>query len=132
MKPGLRCLRLLLWIGIILFFLWFLLFCFGTEKILTALTLNKANGYFMRLYGIFPLGWIVLFLFALKDIEKNIAIINAGIITGIFTVISLVGYHFVIGEEGWFHWVSAAIMLVYSFLLYICKPGSAKPTGPTT
>lgn len=74
----------------------------------------------------------MLFLFALKDIEKNIAIINAGIITGIFVVISLVGYHFVIGNEGWFHWLSAAVMLVYSFLLYLCKPESAKQTGPST
>jgi hypothetical protein len=127
MSKSLESLRLLLWIGIVLFFLWFLLFCFGSAKLLEALSFNEAPSYMLRLYGIFPLGWAILFLFALKDIEKNIAIVNAAIITGILTVISIVVFHFVCHATGAFHWISAVIMLVYSLLLVMFKPDFKKP-----
>jgi hypothetical protein len=127
---NLKCIRLLLWIGIVLNLLWFLLFCFATDKILTALALIEVKGYFMRLYGIFPLSWAILFLFALKDVEKNKAIIHAGIITGLLIVISLVAFHFVFGGEGLFHWLSAAIMLFYAVLLFICRPKPTKRIEP--
>ncbi len=127
MPKNLGCIKLLLWIGIVLFFLWFLIFCFAPESVLAALTVGETRGYFLRLYGVFPLSWIVLFLYALKDVEKNRAIINAAIITGIFVVISLVATYFVLGAEGLFHWISAAILLVYSVLLLIFKPKAAQP-----
>lgn len=127
MQKNLGCIKFLLWIGIVLFFLWFLIFCIAPESVLAALTVVETRGYFLRLYGIFPLSWIVLFLFALKDVEKNRAIINAGIITGVFVIISLVVYHFIEGGEGLFHWISAAIMLIYTVLLFIFKPKAAQP-----
>jgi len=68
------------------------------------------------------LSWAILFFFALKDIEKNIAIINAAIVTGILTVISILVYGFVFKATGAFHWISAVILLVYSLLLYFFKP----------
>ena len=122
MAKSLGSLRFLLCIGIVLFLLWFLVFAFGSAKLLAALSFNEAPGYMLRLYSIFPLGWAILFLFALKDIEKNIAIVNAGIITGILTVISIVVFHFVCKATGAFHWISAVVMLIFSLLLFMFKP----------
>jgi len=76
----------------------------------------------MRLYGFFALSWAILFFLALKDIEKNIAIVNAAIVTGILTVISIVVYGFVFKATGAFHWTSAVVLLVYALLLYFFKP----------
>ena len=73
--------KLLLCIGIVLFLFWFLIFCFAPEKFLAALAMSETKGFFLRVYGIFPLCWAILFFFALKDIEKNMAIINGAIIT---------------------------------------------------
>jgi uncharacterized membrane protein YfcA len=87
----------------------------------------ETQGFFLRLYGIFPLGWAVLFLLALKDIRKNIAIINSAIITASFVVISIVVYHFVEGTTGWFHWLSVVVLLIYSVLLSIFKPKETSP-----
>lgn len=125
MAGNLRTIRLLLWIGIVLFLLWFLTFSFAHEKILTTLGVPETQGFFLRLYGIFPLGWAVLFLFALKDVEKNIAIVNGAIITGALVIISIVVYHFVKTTTGWFHWVSGVVLLVYNALLFIFKPKAA-------
>ena len=122
MAKSLGSLKFLLWIGVVLFLLWFLLFCFGSAKLLAALSFNETASFMLRLYGVFPLSWAVLFIFALKDVEKNIAIVNVGIITGILTVISIVVYHFVFKATGGFHWISAAILLIYSALLYMFKP----------
>jgi hypothetical protein len=106
--------------------LWFLIFCFGSAKLLANLTFFEAPSYIMRLYGVFPLSWAILLFFALKDIEKNKAIINAAIITGILNVIAILVYSFVFKATGAFHWISAVIMLVYSLLLYFFKPESRK------
>lgn len=122
MAKSLGSLRFLLWIGVVLMLLWFLIFCFGPAKLLASLTVTEPPSYFLRLYGVFALGWGILFLFALKDIEKNMAIINAGIITGILTCISVVAYGFLFKATGVFHWASAVILLVYSLLLYFLKP----------
>jgi len=111
-----------LWIGIVLFLLWFIIFSFTPERILTALAVPETQGFFLRLYGIFPLGWAVLFLFALKDVERNIAIINSAIITAALVIISIVVYHFIETATGWFHWSSAAVLFVYNMLLFIFKP----------
>lgn len=114
--------KLLVWIGIVLYLLWFLIFCIAPAGILTALTVPETGGFFLRLYGIFPLGWAVLFFFALKDVKKNLAIINSAIITGAFVIISVVVFHFIESAAGWFHWLSAAVLLIYNLLLFIFKP----------
>ncbi|MDH4219507.1 MAG: hypothetical protein OEY18_04060 [Candidatus Aminicenantes bacterium] len=125
MAKNLGCVKLLLWIGIVLFFLWFLTFSLAPESLLASLSLMETQGFFLRLYGIFPLGWAVLFLLALKDPEKNIAIINAAIITAAFVIISIVLFHFIESTTGWFHWLSAVVLLVYNAALFVCKPKAA-------
>lgn len=122
MAKNLGTIKLLLWIGIVLFLLWFIIFSFAPERILSALSIPETHGFFLRLYGIFPLGWAVLFLFALKDVERNIAIINGAIITAALVIISIVVYHFIETATGWFHWSSAAVLFVYNVLLFIFKP----------
>jgi hypothetical protein len=122
MAKSLGSLKFFLWIGIVLFLLWFLIFCFGSAKFLANLAVSEGPSYFVRLYGVFALSWAILFFFALKDVEKNTAIINAGIITGILTCISVVAYGFVFKATGMFHWTSAVVLLVYSLLLYFLKP----------
>jgi hypothetical protein len=122
MAKSLGFLRFLLWIGVVLMLLWFLIFCFGSTKFLANLTVSEPPSLFLRLYGVFALSWGILFFFALKDMEKNIAIVNAAIITGILTVISIVVYGFVFKSTGAFHWISAVVLLVYSLLLYFFKP----------
>ena len=122
MAKSLGSFRFLLWIGVVLMLLWFLIFSFGSTKLLANLNLSEAPNFFMRLYGFFALSWAILFFLALKDIEKNIAIVNAAIVTGILTVISIVVYGFVFKATGAFHWTSAVVLLVYALLLYFFKP----------
>jgi len=122
MGKKLSSIKLLLWIGIVLFFLWFLIFCFAPEKILAALSMTETKGFFLRVFGIFPLGWAILFFFALKDIEKNMAIINGAIITGVLATISIVVYGFIESAGGWFHWLSAVVLLALNVLLFLFKP----------
>lgn len=126
MEKKLGGIKLLLWVGIVLFFLWFLIFCFAPEKILAALSMSETKGFFLRVYGIFPLGWAVLFLFALKDIEKNMAIVNGAIITGVLATISVVVYGFIEGAGGWFHWLSAVVLFVFNGLLFVFRPKAAQ------
>ena len=71
MAKSLGFLRFLLWIGVVLMLLWFLIFCFGSAKLLANLTVSEAPSFFMRLYGFFALSWAILFFFAVKDIEKK-------------------------------------------------------------
>jgi len=125
MAKNLGCIKLLLWIGIVLFFIWFLTFCFAPESLLASMSFMETQGFFLRMYGIFPLGWAVLFLLALKDAEKNIAIINGAIITGALVIISIVVYHLVESTTGWFHWLSAVVLLVFNALLFVCRPKPA-------
>ena len=125
MEKKLGVVRLLLWIGIVLFLLWFLLFCFAPEKTLTAMQAFEPPGLYLRLYGIFPLSWAILFLFALKDIEKNIAIVKAGIITGFLNAIALLVVRMVFKATGWFNLVSVIILVVFSVLLLIYQPKKA-------
>ena len=125
MGKKLGVVRLLLCIGIVLFLLWFLLFCFAPEKLLTAIQAFESPGLYLRLYGIFPLSWAILFLFALKDIEKNIAIVKAGIITGFLNAIALLVVRMVFKATGWFNLVSVIILVVFSFLLLIYQPKKA-------
>jgi len=122
MTKEMGAIRLLVWIGVVLFFLWFLTFSLAPEGILTSLGLPETQGFFLRMYGIFPLSWAILFLFALKDIEKNIVVVKGAIITGTLVVITILAYHFIETTTGWFHFLSAAVIFVYCLLLFIFKP----------
>ena len=130
MEKKYEFLKLLLWIGIVFFVLWFLIFSVAPASVLSALGVGEVDSYFLRLYGIFPLSWVPLFLFALKDVKKNIAIINGGIIAAALIIISIVVFHFVISAPGWFQWLSAVILFIYGVLLFIAKPKAPKKTGP--
>jgi hypothetical protein len=123
-------LKLLLWIGIVFYVVWFLIFSLAPQSFLVKLSLMETQGFFLRLYGIFPLGWAVLFLFALKDVERNVAIINGAIITGAFVIISILAYHFIESTTGWFHWVSIIVLFIYNLLLFICKPKATAQLTP--
>jgi hypothetical protein len=126
MKENLGMLKILVWIGVVLFFLWFLIFSFAPEGILTALEFVEIEGYFLRMFGILPLGWAILFLFALKDVVKNAAIIRCGIITADLMIAANVIYHYAVERiPGWFIWTSVLVLFVYSSLLWIFKPKAA-------
>jgi hypothetical protein len=123
MEKNLRIIKFLMWIGIVLFFLWFLIFSFAPKSILTALDFIEIEGYFLRMFGILPLAWAILFLFALKDIEKNVAIIRCAIITADLIVAANVIYNFAIEKiPSWFLWTSIVVLFVYTTLLFIFKP----------
>jgi len=117
--------KLLLWVGIVLFFVWFLIFSINPESVLAALSLTETQRFFLRMYGIFQLSWALLFLFALKDVERNIAIINAAVITGALVVISILVYHFIGTTTGLWQLLCAAVIFVYTLLLFISKPKAA-------
>jgi len=118
--------KLLIWIGILLFFGWFLIFSLAPEKILTSLALPETQGFFLRMFGIFPLSWAVLFLFALKDVVKNLAIINNGIITGALVIIAFLICNFTMEiTVGWFLWLSIVVLFIFNVLVFIIKPKAA-------
>jgi hypothetical protein len=115
--------KLLLWISVVLFFLWFLVFYLAPVKILAALALPETQGLFLRMFGIFPLGWAVLHLFALKDVVKNLAIINSGIITAALLIIAFLIYNFAVQSiKSWFLWLSIVVLFILNLLLFIFKP----------
>jgi len=126
MAKSLGSLRFLLWIGVVLMLLWFLIFCFGTANLLAKLTVSEPPSYFMRLYSVFPLSWAILLLLALKDAEKNLAIVNVAIITGLLTAVSILVFGSVLKTLSTFSWISIVILVVYSLLLYFFKPGVKK------
>jgi len=121
------CIKVLLWIGVALFLLCFLASTITPEHILPALGFSEYNGFIIRLYGIFQLSWAFLFFFALKDVEKNLAIINSAIITGALVVVFFVVYQFAIIKSGWHLLLNAALLLVYTVLLFLSKPRPARP-----
>jgi len=123
-NPG--CIKLILWIAIILSVLWFLLFSFAPSKILAATGVSETEGFFLRLYGVLPPAWAILYLFALKDVEKNIAIPNSGIIVSILIALSLILVHLDTTGMGLFQWGSVASLVILALLIYICKPKVAK------
>ena len=124
-KP--KTMRILLWIGMLLFLLWFLASAIAPDRMLSAAGLAEHPEFILRLYGIFQLSWAILFFFALKDIEKNLAIINGAIITGAVVVIFFVIYQVASVKSGWYLLLCAALLLVYTLLLFLCKPKSARP-----
>jgi len=116
------CIKVLLWIGVALFLLCFLASTIAPERILPALGLSEYHDFIIRLYGIFQLSWAFLFFFALKDVEKNLAIINSAIITGVMVVVFFVAYQFAVIKSGWYLLLNAAFLLFYTVLLFLCKP----------
>ena len=123
MADNLGTLKILVWIGVVLFFLWFVIFTFAPASILTALDFIETEGYFLRMFGILPLGWAILFLFAKKDVEKNVAIIKCGVFTADLMIIANVIYHFAVERiPSWFTWTSIVVLFVYSSLLWVFKP----------
>lgn len=115
--------KLLLWIGIGLFFVWFLVFSLAPEKILTALAFPETQGFFLRMFGIFPLSWAVLFFFALKNAVKNLAIINCGIISAALLIIAFLIFNFTMEiTVGWFLWLSVIVLFVFNVLVFMFKP----------
>ena len=121
------CIKVLLWIGVALFLLWFLGSTIVPERILPALGFSEHNGFITRMYGIFQLSWAILFFFALKDVEKNLAIINTAIITGAVVVVFFVVYQFAVIKSGWYLLLNAALLTVYTVLLFLCKPRPVRP-----
>jgi hypothetical protein len=121
------CIKVLLSIGIGLFLLCFLGSTLVPEHILPALGFSEYDGLIIRLYGIFQLSWALLFFFALKDVEKNLAIINSAIITGAMVAFFFVIYQFVVIKTGWHLLFNAALLLSYTVLLFLCKPKPARP-----
>jgi len=126
MAKNLGMLKIFMWIGIVLFFLWFLIFSFAPKSILTALGFVEVEGYFLRMFGILPLCWAILFFFALKDVVKNAAIIRCAIITADLMIIANVIYNYAVERiPSWFVWTSVVVLFVYSSLLWIFKPKAA-------
>jgi hypothetical protein len=116
------CIKVLLGIGVALFFLCFLGSTIVPEQVLPALGFPEQPWFIARLYGIFQLSWALLFLFALKDVEKNLAIINSAIITGALVAVFFVVYQFAVIKSGWHLLVNVAFLLLYTVLLFRCKP----------
>ena len=116
------CIKVLLWIGVSMFLLCFLGSTIAPERILPAVGLPEYNELIIRLYGIFQLSWALLFFFALKDVEKNLAIIDSAIITGLTVVVFFVVYQFAVIKSGWHLLANAVFLLFYTVLLFLCKP----------
>ena len=120
------CIKVLLWIGIALFLFCFIGSTLVPEHVLPALGLSEHDGFIIRLYGIFQLSWALLFFFALKDVEKNLAIINSAIITGAMVVVFFVIYQLAVIKSGRHLLINAALVLSYTVLLFLCKPKPAR------
>lgn len=116
------CIKVLLWIGGALFLLCFVGSTLMPERVLPAVGLPEYDGFIIRLYGIFQLSWAFLFFLALKDVEKNMAIINSAIFTGALVVIYFVVCQFAAIKSGRYFLLNAALLLVYTVLLFLCKP----------
>jgi len=119
--------RVLLWIGVVAFLLCFLGSTIFPELALPAVGLSELQGFIIRMYGIFQLSWAVLFIFALQDVEKNLAIINSAIITGILVSVFFMVYKFAAIRSGRYLLFNAALVLVYSGLLFLCRPRPVRP-----
>ena len=121
------CIKVLLWVGMALFLLCFICSTLTPERVLPALGFSEYNGLIIRLYGIFQLSWALLFFFSLKDIEKNLAVINSAIITGALVVVFFLIYQLAVIKSGWYLLINAAFVLSYTVLLFLCKPKPARP-----
>ncbi|OGD11290.1 MAG: hypothetical protein A2Y86_04790 [Candidatus Aminicenantes bacterium RBG_13_62_12] len=115
------CIKVLLWIGAALFLLCFLGSTIAPEHVLPAVGLSNYHDFIIRLYGIFQLSWAILFLFALKDVERNLAII-----TGVLVAVFFVVYQLAVIKSGGYLMFNAAFLLAYAVLLFLCKPRPAR------
>ena len=78
------------------------------------------------MFGIFPLGWALLFFLAKKDVVKNLAIIKGAVITAAFLIIAMLIYHFMVESlTGWFIWLSMVVLFVFNLLLWMFRPKTA-------
>ena len=126
MADKLGTLKLLLGVGIVLMLVWFIVFSLAPASILSALALIETQGKDAEHPQKKPLSWAVLYLLASKDPEKNLAIINGGIITGAFMIIAVLVYALIVDAQlGWFIWLSTAVLFVFNVLLFTLKPKSA-------
>lgn len=126
MADKLGTIKLLLGVGIVLMLVWFIVFSLAPAAILASLALIETEGFFLRMFGIFPLSWAVLYFFASKDPEKNLALIKGGIVTGVFMIIAVLIYAFTVNAAlGWFIWLSTAVLFIFNVLIFISKPKSA-------
>ena len=111
--------KILLWIGIILCFTWFLYYTFH----ISTLRVTQGLIFLARQFAILGLGWAVLLFFAQKDVKKNLAIINGAIITGALFIIASLVYKFLMDIWfGWIDWLTFALLFVFTVLLFIFKP----------
>ena len=118
--------RALLWIGVILMLVWFIVFSLAPAGFLTKLAFTETEGFFLRMFGIFPLGWALLFFLAKKDVVKNLAIIKGAVITAAFLIIAMLIYHFMVESlTGWFIWLSMVVLFVFNLLLWMFRPKTA-------
>ncbi|MGD9345174.1 MAG: hypothetical protein PVH84_04890 [Candidatus Aminicenantes bacterium] len=125
MADKLGTIKLLLGVGIVLMLVWFIVFSLAPASILTSLAFTETQGFFLRMFGIFPLSWALLYLLASKDPVKNLAIINGGIISGAFMIIGVLVYYFTMNFPlGWFNWVSVSVLFIFTLLLFMFKPKS--------
>jgi hypothetical protein len=125
MADKLGTIKLLLGVGIVLMLVWFIVFSLAPASILTSLAFTETQGFFLRMFGIFPLSWALLYLLASKDPVKNLAIINGGIISGAFMIIGILVYYFTVNFPlGWFNWVSVSVLFIFTVLLFMFKPKS--------
>jgi hypothetical protein len=115
--------KLFLGIALVLHIVWFLIFYLAPVKILEALALPETQGLFLRLFGIFPLSWAVLIFFALKDVVKNRAIIDSGVISAALLIIAFLVYHFTVqAVKSWFFWLSIVVLFVLYLLIFAFRP----------
>jgi hypothetical protein len=127
MRKNPACMKVLLWIGVVMFLLCFLGSTVAPDRVLPALGFSSYNELIIRLYGIFQLSWAMLFFFALKDAEKNLAIINTAIITGALVVVFFVVFQLAVIKSGGYLLFNAALVLIYTAFLFLCKPRPARP-----
>ncbi len=110
-----------------LFLVCFLASTVAPEQTLPALGFSGYDDLTIRLYGIFQLSWALLFYFAQKNPEKNLAIIHSAIVTGSLVAALLLFYPLTGRRADGYLWLNAAILLVYTALLFIFKPRPARP-----
>ncbi len=120
MKKNLGTIKILLWIVIILSIAWFFICTFY----IPTLELTEGEIFLARQIAIFGLSWAVLFFFAMKDIKKNLAIINGAIIMGAMFIITWPVYKILM--DIWFGWIPFALVFVLTVLLFMVKPKAAQ------
>jgi hypothetical protein len=80
-------------------------------------------GFYLRMFGVFPLSFAFLFVLAKKDIVKNLAIIKGGIFAGSLVIITFLVLYFTTEvDPGWFLWLSIALLFVFYVFVAVMKP----------